>query len=478
MEPDAYRYTPKREDPAVAQQRDRDERAHARRASGNVGLTGRLTLAFAALITLAIGASCWIFADQSGAQLDDMMGEQARLVAYTIAQAAPAPLMEQKTDALRQIGHSLLNTRDVLYVAFVDAQKKPLALANRYVDFTWDDVSPIGPDALSLHMVAAGSGKTFGDYVNVFAPVVAPLNAIAAPAALSNKTRVKSATTAASKSRLLGFVVVGVSLDREHAQLRWINWLIAGIGLTLVLISVPVAYILVYGVLKPIRQLVSATREIALGRFNVEIQIDRDDTIGELAESFQDMVNQVRRQREDLAQTNVKLADANGLLGEANQKLAEANRDLEQKVSERTAQLATANHRLSAEIAEKEDFLRAVSHDLNAPLRNIAGMAGMLLSKHGERFDEDITHRLQRIQKNVEAETDLIGELLELSRIKSRRLKLEPVDLDALVRDIGEVFEEDLRSRGIQLMLDAPLPVITVEKARIRQVFQNLIDNA
>jgi signal transduction histidine kinase len=133
---------------------------------------------------------------------------------------------------------------------------------------------------------------------------------------------------------------------------------------------------------------------------------------------------------------------------------------------------------LSAEISEKEDFIRAVSHDLNAPLRNIDGMTTMLLMKHREKFDEDIVHRLERIQKNVKMETDLIAELLELSRIKSRRQKMETVDLDALVHDLGGVFEDDLRRKRINLVFDTPLPKVNGEKARLRQVFQNLIDNA
>jgi signal transduction histidine kinase len=160
------------------------------------------------------------------------------------------------------------------------------------------------------------------------------------------------------------------------------------------------------------------------------------------------------------------------------QELAEANRDLEDKVQQRTAQLEMANNRLSSEIAEKEDFLRAVSHDLNAPLRNISGMATMLLMKSRDKFDAEIIHRLERIQKNVEAETDLIAELLELSRIKTRRQKMEPVDVNQLISDIGDVLENDLRSKGIDLVVDNPLPVVQCERARLRQVFQNLIDNA
>jgi signal transduction histidine kinase len=176
------------------------------------------------------------------------------------------------------------------------------------------------------------------------------------------------------------------------------------------------------------------------------------------------MVQWVKKQRQDLAA--------------ANGKLFEANRDLELKIEHRTSQLETANARLGSEIAEKEDFLRAISHDLNAPLRNIAGMATMLLNKHKDGFEEDVVHRLERIKKNVDVETDLIAELLELSRIKTRRQKMELVNLEALIWEMRGLFENDLKSRGIELIIDTSLPALNAERARIRQVFQNLIDNA
>ena len=102
----------------------------------------------------------------------------------------------------------------------------------------------------------------------------------------------------------------------------------------------------------------------------------------------------------------------------------------------------------------------------------------MLLMRHRDKFDQEIVHRLERINKNVEVETDLIGELLELSRIKTRRQKMDLVDIDALVRDLAEVFEEDLKEREIALIVDAALPMLICEKSRLRQVFQNLVDNA
>lgn len=78
----------------------------------------------------------------------------------------------------------------------------------------------------------------------------------------------------------------------------------------------------------------------------------------------------------------------------------------------------------------------------------------------------------------MQAETDLISELLELSRIKTRRGVLKPVDMHALVQHLAEIFDNDLKTRNIELIVETPLPVLHCESARIGQVLQNLIDNA
>ena len=441
-----------------------------RRPGLMLGLQGRLILAFLGLITAALGSSCWLFATQSSEQLSQMIGQQARLIAYTLSLSTEPAVVARNRKQLDDVGHDLLNSRSVLFVAFLDAKQRSLSLSNRYADLNWSNVSPIHPDTESLYVAHPRSSPIFGEYVDVYAPIydIKP----AGPAGDLTNTKV------GANSKPLGYVIVGVSLDHEQAQLYWVNWMVTGIGVVMVVISLPVAYLLVFGIFKPIRQLVDATRRIGAGRVDFKLDVNRHDLIGELAEAFRDMVTKVRFQREALAAANSKLADANDKLNISNAKLSEANSALEQKVQQRTIQLETANRRLTSEIDEKEDFLRAVSHDLNAPLRNIAGMAAMLLAKHREKFNEDTIHRLERIQKNVEVETDLISELLELSRIKTRRQKMELVDPVTIVRDLEGVLEEDLRSKQIQLVIDSPMPRLTAERARIRQVFQNLIDNA
>jgi signal transduction histidine kinase len=422
------------------------------RFSRRFGLQGKLVLCFMLLLSVALGASSYLFLNQSSKQLGDLIGEQARQISSALALASKPAMTTQNRGELTRIGQDLLKSRNVLFVAFTDTENKVVAIASRDPDFTLNGDGAFAGDTQSLMQVRPMCSATLGEYVEVVAPIV--------HVSLDGS----HGGGGASGSKLLGYVTVGVSQTREQAALWRINMMVAGIGCAIAVISLPMAYVLVHRIFFPIRQLVDATNKIAAGELETTVAIDRPDVIGTLARSFNEMVNKVRRQQEDLEDANVKLA--------------EANHELEDKVQQRTAQLETANKRLSSEIAEKEDFLRAVSHDLNAPLRNIAGMATMLLMKNRERFDDDIIHRLERIQSNVQVETDLIAELLELSRIKTRRQKMEPVDVGAMVNELAGMFENDLRTRNIALVVDQALPVLECERARIRQVFQNLIDNA
>jgi signal transduction histidine kinase len=367
-----------------------------------------------------------------------LLGEQARQIAYSLSLASQQPLAAGQVDRLSQMGKDLVRTRNILFVVFYDDQYHSICVANRDLDYRPPTVLPGKQNPSSLMQAHLRSSPAMGDYIEVWAPIV-------------------GGPETGTAQKLLGYVAVGVSQSPEQAQMTRINILAAVLAGFVLFGSLPLVYLLVYGTIKPIRQLVAATNKIAAGGYDTQVDVDRTDLIGTLARSFNEMVKTVKQQQDDLAA---------------------ANRQLEEKVRQRTAQLAAANHRLASEIGEKEAFIRTVSHDLSAPLRNINGMTAMLLSKSRDRLDEDIIRRLERIQKNVEVETDLIGQLLELSRIKTTRGKMEDVDVSALARDVADVFEGDFKGRGIVFQIDTPLPEMVCERARLRQVLQNLIDNA
>jgi len=186
--------------------------------------------------------------------------------------------------------------------------------------------------------------------------------------------------------------------------------------------------------------------------------------IASLARSFDKMTENLSSSREELV--------------EANKELRMWSEKLEQMVADRTEELKESNRDLEMAIAVKEDFLRAVSHDLNGPLVNISGMCGMIIRKFPDQLEDGVKDRLSRIQRNVGKLTDLIGDLLELSRIKSRRLPFTWVNISDLIEEIWGLFEYQVEEKGFRLIHPESLPRIFVEKSRMKQIFHNLIDNA
>lgn len=224
------------------------------------------------------------------------------------------------------------------------------------------------------------------------------------------------------------------------------------------LIALPLAYLWIWRVvLRPFRRLTHVTRRLADGDFNVRADMKRNDEAGELGSAFDHMATQVASMRFQLLRQHDQL---------------------EQTVKKRTRELQQVNERLCDEMRDKEEFLRAVSHDLNAPMRNIAGMATMIMMNHRDELPEDALSRLQRIQSNVDQQSALIDELLEISRIKSRPDAPTQTNVAQLLHELADTFEYELQKRNITLTIDEPMPVFWVDKRRLRQAFQNLLDNA
>lgn len=412
-----------------------------RRFSMRMGLEKKLVLCFMAVLSAALTVTCYTFASETHVRLSDIMAEQARQMAMALSLTSEVPMRSNDWSELNRRGQELIKNRNILFVGLLDTNASPRTIASRDPDF---DLTHYTFDSRFLMQAQTRYSPTFGEFLEVVSPI------LSSPRAGTDSRDV-------SGPRLLGYVVVGVSQAREEAQMLRVNYIIVGITCLMLMCALPVAFLLVHRVFLPIRKLVNVTRSITAGDLDARVEIHRPDVIGDLARSFDDMVIWVKQQQEDLEH---------------------ANHDLERKIEHRTAQLETANTRLSSEITEKEEFLRTVSHDLNAPLRNIAGMVTMLLMKNQKSMDDDMIHRLQRIKSNVEIETGLIGELLELSRIKTRRHNMEPVEVCGIVHELRDLFESDLREKGVELHIDTPLPVLQAERMRMRQVFQNLIDNA
>jgi signal transduction histidine kinase/CheY-like chemotaxis protein len=130
--------------------------------------------------------------------------------------------------------------------------------------------------------------------------------------------------------------------------------------------------------------------------------------------------------------------------------------------------------------AAKSRFLATMSHELRTPLNGILGMAQLLLSGPP---DATWRERLQTIAGSAQHLRQLIGDLVDLSRIEAGKLDLvmQPFDPAQLVRDAVDLLQPVAREKSLELRVElAPaLPHrIRGDAARVKQVLHNLVGNA
>jgi PAS domain S-box-containing protein len=154
------------------------------------------------------------------------------------------------------------------------------------------------------------------------------------------------------------------------------------------------------------------------------------------------------------------------------QALREANASLEQRVEERTADLMLLNEELKS-------FSYSVSHDLRAPLRAIDGFSKVLMEDYaeGQPLDAPGLRYLERIRTNAQRMAVLIDELLKLSRVTRAELRVAPVDLAALAREVLEGLARQAPGRAVSLAIP-PTVQAAGDPQLLRIVLENLLGNA
>jgi PAS domain S-box-containing protein len=202
---------------------------------------------------------------------------------------------------------------------------------------------------------------------------------------------------------------------------------------------------------------------------------------GERVEHFET----VRRAKDgrllDISLTVSPIRDIDGTIVGA----SKVARDItERKLVERELErllLAEKGSRAQAEEASrlKDEFLAVVSHELRTPLNAIMGWASLLKMRN---LDEQTMRAIETIQRNAQTQNQLIGDLLDVSRIVSGQLRLNirPFELISVINAAIEVIQPsaDAKSIRVQTVLDPAAGSIAGDPDRLQQIFWNLLSNA
>jgi len=142
----------------------------------------------------------------------------------------------------------------------------------------------------------------------------------------------------------------------------------------------------------------------------------------------------------------------------------------EQRLEELIARLEESNKRL-------EQFAYAASHDLQEPLRMVSSYLQLLEDRYGDDLDEDGQEFIEFAIDGADRMRDMIDGLLKYSRVETEGEPLEPVELDAVMEDVLADLQVQIDEHDAEITV-GDLPLVNGDTSQLRQLFQNLLDNA
>jgi signal transduction histidine kinase len=158
--------------------------------------------------------------------------------------------------------------------------------------------------------------------------------------------------------------------------------------------------------------------------------------------------------------------------------LAIQQANLYQALREELAERKKLISQLETNNAELERFTYTVSHDLRSPLVTIKGFLGMLNKDIESNRSDRVHDDFRRISNATDKMDALLSDLLELSRIGRIINPPEEVNVSELVHEAVETLDARIRSNNIHINISPDLPILYGDRIRLREVFENLIDNA
>ncbi|MRW94522.1 response regulator [Duganella sp. FT80W] len=210
---------------------------------------------------------------------------------------------------------------------------------------------------------------------------------------------------------------------------------------------------------EPVSQLMTAAQQISRGQATPRLAHQRNDELGALIDSFNDMLAQVEGRDAALAQYRDQL---------------------ERQVSVRTEQLEKAKNAAEAASQAKSAFLATMSHEIRTPMNGVLGMTELLLAS---RLSEQQRHYTSMVKRSGEHLLVIINDILDFSKIEAGKLTVEYIQFNFrdLLDDVDNVFLPQAQAKGLRLELDIAhnIPLaICGDPNRLRQVIFNLLGNA
>jgi len=253
----------------------------------------------------------------------------------------------------------------------------------------------------------------------------------------------------------------------NRVTLMWV--LVGSVSFLTILIQLTLAN----SIIGPIQTLAGVVRRLQSGDYTARAHLRSGDEIQSLGETFNAMAENIVRAQQELREKNERLS----VQQEA---LRYANAGLEQRVTLKTKELEDKNQKLNEAARQKDEFLATLSHELRTPLTPIISCTHLL---NGEaNLGPDELKSVQVIDRNARALSRMIDELLDLSIVTNRKLRLirERTEMNEWSRVTVETVRPDWEKKEIDVkFVPAAKPIeLDIDSTRLAQVLTNLMTNA
>ena len=258
--------------------------------------------------------------------------------------------------------------------------------------------------------------------------------------------------------RILGVLDVELSLEAMTLKVASYRNRVVFIGLGLVLaVIISITYLTRRLVSRPLKELLEHTERVAGGSLDSRVEIKSTDELGELAEAFNRMTQNLKKAREELE---------------------EWGRTLEARVEERTRELEQMQAQLvrAEKMASLGEMAAGIAHEINNPLTGILSFASLV--REEPSLDPELKPDLDIIIKETRRCARIVKGLLEFSRASVPQKK--DVNLNKLIESVTYLLQQQSSFFNIQIItdLDEDIPDLLADPNQLSQVLMNIIINA
>ncbi len=447
------------------------------------GIHLRFILIIVLLIMLTSISVSWFFIRREVALIQGNLRQKGETLVRTLAYSSVFPITTKSEDMLRTLVKGPMSEEDVIFRLIHDAKGTILAISS-------SAASKQGEKRLHLLVFSVpiqakvGLADAGADRFSARPPPISCRDLRIGSDRLSELWR--ELTTGPVPENAMGVAHLGISLHQMDEELAEAKKNVGILILVVVGIGILVTILLVDIIVKPIGQLVTATRRIARGDLSQPVAIGTDDEIGDLARSFNEMVTQLedsRRELENYSRTLERKVEERTEELESNVKeLSEARiatLNILEDINEAKKELEKANRELMEMDEVKSKFLGTASHELKTPLTAIKANVDFVLSGREGPIPRNFRQYLLTIQRNTNRIQEIMEKMLDMARIKAGKIDLlmERVNLLKAVKEYVKEIKPVEKRIDIKINIPRYLHV-RADRNRLHDIYINLLSNA